>query len=143
MIEDPRRRYLARTSGLATASTLVLTASFIGVLSFIESATAGIWNRVPWYLVAAAVLFTATVVLLERHDASGKVIIGTATISGVIAFVVITLMIEGLFYTVRYPEEVFVTQYVLYFLAAGLLGTGIGYWGIQHWREFTPNQRSL
>lgn len=143
MIEDPRRRYLARTSGLATASTLVLTASFIGVLSFIEGATAGIWDRVPWYLVAAAILFTATVVLLERHDATGKVIIGTATISGAIAFVVIMLMIEGLFYTIRYPEEVFVTQYVLYFLAAGLLGTGIGYWGIQHWREFTPNQRSL
>jgi len=143
MIEDPRRRYLARTSGLATASTLVLTASFIGVLSFVEGATAGIGTRVPWYLVAAAVLFTATVVLLERHDASGKVIIGTATISGVIAFAVIMLMIEGLFYTVRYPEEVFVTQYVLYFLAAGLLGTGIGYWGIQHWREFTPDQRTL
>lgn len=143
MIEDPRRRYFARTTGLATASTLVLTASFIGILSFIEDATIGLWGRIPWYLVAAAILFTATVVLLERHDANGKVIIGTATISGAIAFVVIMLMIEGLFFMFRNPEDVFVTQYVLYFLAAGLLGTGIGYWGIQHWREFTPEQTGL
>lgn len=140
MFEELRGQYFARMGALAAVSTIVLTASFIGILAFLEGAVSNFQGRIPWYLVAAALAFTATIVFLERNDVGGKVIIGTAIVVAACAFVSLTLMTEGLIYTVTNPREVFATQRVLYFLAAGLLGTGIGYWGIQHWREFTtPN----
>ena len=137
MLEEWRERYFVRTGALAGASTIVLTASFIGLLAFIEGDLSGITSRAPWYLVFAALVFMATVVFLERNDVVGRVIIGTAIALAVVSFTISMLMVEGLIYTFRNPEEVFVSQLVLYFLAAGLVGTGFGYWAIKHWREFT------
>ena len=137
MLEEWRERYFVRTGALAGASTIVLTASFIGLLAFIEGDLSGIASRAPWYLVFAALTFTATVVFLERNDVVGRVIIGTALALAIVSFTISMLMVEGLIYTFRNPEEVFVSQLVLYFLAAGLVGTGFGYWAIKHWREFT------
>lgn len=137
MLTELRERYFVRTGVLAGVSTLIMTASFIGVLAFTEGNLAGLGSRVPWYLVFAALVFTVTVVFLERNDVVGQVIIGTAIALAFVSFVLTMLSTEGLIYTVRNPEEVFVSQLVLYFLAAGLVGTGFGYWAIKHWREFT------
>ncbi|MFW6382454.1 MAG: hypothetical protein ACOCZD_00265 [Haloferacaceae archaeon] len=137
MIEELKERYFVRTGVLAAVSTLIMTASFIGILAVTESQLAGIATRTPWYLVFAALVFTVTVVFLERNDVVGRVIIGTALALAVVSFALSMLTTEGVIYTVRNPEEVFVSQLVLYFLAAGLLGTGFGYWAINHWREFT------
>lgn len=137
MLEELRERYYVRTGVLAGASTIVLTASFIGILAFMEGQLTGLSGRVPWYLVLAALVFTGTVVFLERNDADGSIIIGTALALALIAFALSMLTIEGVLYTAANPEEVFVSQLVLYLLAAGLVGTGFGYWAIKHWREFT------
>jgi hypothetical protein len=147
MLEELRERYFVRTGLLAGVSTIVMTASFIGILAFMEGQLDGLSTRVPWYLVFAALVFTATVVFLERNDVIGRVIIGTAIALALASFGLGMLTTEGLIYTVRNPEEVFVSQLVLYFLAAGLVGTGFGYWAIKHWREFTspvdPNGEQL
>ncbi|MFC6889361.1 hypothetical protein [Halorubrum trueperi] len=119
-----------------------MTASFIGILAVMENQISGIASRAPWYLVFAALVFTVTVVFLERNDVIGRVIIGTAFALAVVSFALSMLTTEGVIYTVRNPEEVFVSRLVLYFLAAGLVGTGFGYWAINHWREFTSPRSS-
>lgn len=140
MLEELQERYFVRTGILAGVSTLIMTASFIGILAVMEGQLTGIASRTPWYLVFSAFVFTGTVVFLERNDVLGRVIIGTAIALTVVSFGLSMLTTEGVIYTIENPEEVFVSQLVLYFLAAGLVGTGFGYWAINHWREFTSSQ---
>lgn len=123
--------------GLIAACTLVLTASFIGVLAFAHGRVDGLPGRVPWYLIVGAAVFVATIVLLEGTGASGAEIIVHSLVIGVVGFVLVTLSVEGAVFTVKHPQAVLVSRLPLYFLAASLAATGIGYWGVKHWREFT------
>lgn len=131
-----------RLGGLIASCTLVLTASFVGILAFASGNVEGLPGRIPWYLIVAAVVFVATIVLLEGHDASGGTIIVTAFVIGSICFLGVTLSVEGVIFAVRQPRAA-VSQLLLYFLAAALVATGIGYWGLNHWREFTARQNQL
>lgn len=133
---DPQSFY-ARISLIIAACTVVLTFSFIGILAVVRGEAGGMSNRLPWYLVIGALAFVATIVLLEGHGATGREIIVSSTITAFWSFVLIALAIEGFWFTYHNHEEVFVTQTVLYFLAAALLATGISYWALHHWREFT------
>jgi len=137
MATDDRTIYVARMAALAAASTIVITASFIGVLALLEGEFSSLDGRIPWYLVAASLVFLATIFLLEEHGTDGAEIIAITAIVTVVSFVLIVLAVEGVNYARTNPEDVFVDQLGLYFLAAGMFGTGIGYWGIKHWREFT------
>jgi len=137
---DDRRTYYARTAGLAAASTLVITASFVGILSILEGEFSSLGGRIPWYLVGTAVIFLGMIFVLEEHNADGREIIAIASLISVLGFVMIVLSVEGVRFAYTNPEDVFVSRLVLYFLAAGMFGTGIGYWGIKHWREFTTGQ---
>jgi len=141
MASDSQRRFFKRVSVIMICCTILLTASFIGVLAFLAGEIRGIETRVPWYILAGAITFVSTVVLLEAYEASGQTIILTASIVGGLAMILIPLGVEGLIYALRYPQEIFVSQMILYFLAASLIGSGIGYWGLNHWREFTSQSR--
>lgn len=139
---DPNAFY-SRVSAIIIACTAILTLSFVGILAIISGETGATTRRLPWYLVLGAVAFVATIVLLEGSGATGREIIVTSSITAIWSFVLIGLAVEGIRYTLLFPEEVFVSQLVLYFLAAALLATGIAYWALHHWREFTgraPNQ---
>lgn len=135
--------FYVRISLIIVACTLLLTASFIGILSLISGEVAGVGDRIPWYLVVSAIGFVTAIVILEGHGASGQEIIATAIIVSVVLFILFALSVEGMIYATRFPEEVFVSQLVVYFLAAGLIGAGLGYWSLQHWREFTRDQQGL
>jgi len=87
------------------------------------------------YLTIAAVAFVGVIILLETQDAAGTSIITTAAIVAALVFVLVSLGVEGLLYAVRNPAAVFVSQTILYFFAAALIGSGIGYWALRHWRE--------
>jgi len=141
MESDERTRYVARTAALAGASTIVITASFIGVLALLEGEFSSLGGRIPWYLVATSLIFLATIFLLEEHGADGVEIIAITAVVTVLSFLLIVLAVEGVNYARTHPDDVFVDQLVLYFLAAGMFGTGIGYWGIKHWREFTGQRQ--
>lgn len=139
MAEHAGRGFFVRVTALIGICTLLLTASFIGVLAFISGSgyISNLQSRMPWYIVIAAVGFVGTIILLEANDSSGRVILITAAITTLITAILIPLAVEGILFAFQFPEKVFVSQLVLYFFAAGLIGTGLGYWGINHWREFT------
>jgi hypothetical protein len=127
-----RRRVVAVVAG----STLALTLAFVGALAFLDGATTGLLSRLPWYLVATGALFVAAILLLESRTDDGRRILFSAAVASALGFAVVTFGVEGLVYAVRNPGAVLVSQLILYFVAAGLLATGLGYWTLNHWREF-------
>lgn len=134
--------YAARAAVLVVACTLVLTASFVGVLALIDGSP-DFGSRLPVYVLAMAVAFVAAVFLAERRTASGRDILVTAAGVALAVFVLIALGGEGIVYAVRYPDRVIASDLLLYFVAAGLIGTGLGYWGVRHWREFAASGSRL
>ena len=86
-----------------------------------------------------AVGFVGVGVLSEQRygqRADGRSILATAGGVALVVFVVVSLAGEGLVFASDNPGEVVLSELFLYFLAAGLIGTGLGYWGLRHWREF-------
>lgn len=132
-------------AAIVGCSSLLLTASFVGVLAIVSGNVGDIGSRIPAYLIVMAIAFVVTVVALERKEIDGRLILMTTVVVSGMAFLFSLLAVEGVFYTVRDPTAVFNTQLVYYLLAAGLVATGLGYWSLNHWREFTgrvaPNQR--
>jgi|AntDeeMetagen134_2_1112570.scaffolds.fasta_scaffold01280_2 hypothetical protein len=132
---DSRRQFFVRVSVVVAIATLFLTASFVGLLALLNGDLRGSSSRIAWYLTIAAVAFVGVIILLETQDAAGTSIITTAAIVAALVFVLVSLGVEGLLYAVRNPAAVFVSQTILYFFAAALIGSGIGYWALRHWRE--------
>jgi drug/metabolite transporter (DMT)-like permease len=141
MTDPDPRTYYKRGALIMGSSTLILTFSFIGILALVSDEIVGFTDRVAWYIIAAALVFATIILLLERQESSGRTIIVSALVSSVVSFVVLSLAIEGLLFAVNHPEAVITSKLVLYMFAAGLFGTGITYWGINHWREFSQRTR--
>lgn len=136
-IPDETQGFVVRALLLIGISTFVLTASFVGILGIVTGRTNGVGGRLPYYLIIMGISFVSTILFLEEFGTDSRVIILTATAIGLVTFVATTLTVEGILFSVSVPEEVFGRQLVFYFVAAALVGTGIGYWGIRHWREYT------
>ncbi|WP_247007951.1 hypothetical protein [Halorientalis litorea] len=130
---------VGRAGALVAICTLVLTASFVGVVAIVSGQVADISVRLPGYVLAMAAAFVGTILLLEAQGYDGPTIIVLAGVTALGTFVAITLGSEGIVYAVRNPQQVVASQFLLYFLAAGLIGTGLGYWGINHWQELVED----
>ncbi|MFB6143516.1 MAG: hypothetical protein ABEJ30_09275 [Halorientalis sp.] len=128
---------LGRAGALVAVCTLALTASFVGLVAIVSGEAAGLSERLPAYVLAMAAAFVGTVVVFEAANYDGATIITTAAAAALGALVVVTLGTEGVVFAARNPARVVASQFLLYFLAAGMIGTGLGYWGIQHWQELT------
>jgi hypothetical protein len=132
----------ARLGGVVLASTLVLTAAFVGVLALVSGGNEGVGGRLPAYVLAMAVAFVGFVVAAEQRfdgrsrSVDGRRVLVTAGAFALTVLVTVSLSGEGVVYAVRNPDQVVASEVSLYFLAAGLIGTGLGYWGLRHWREF-------
>lgn len=142
MSAETNRQYFARVGLLIVGCTVLLTASFYGVVALLEGQLTSVGDRLPAYLLVTAVAFVGTVVLLEAYESSGRTIIVTATIMGLLTAVIVPLGVEGFLYALDNPDEVLNSRLFLYLLAAALIGTGVGYWGLNHWREFTGGRSS-
>lgn len=131
------RDVLPKAVGLIGVSTLLLTLAFLGVLAIVSGGNRGIQDRVPLYLLLAAAVFVTFVVLLEQRDLDGRtVLISTSSIAittGALAW----LVGEGIVYTFERTDEVLASQTIVYLLAAAVACTGLFYWTLNHWREFT------
>lgn len=129
--------FVLRIVVLIAVSTVFLTASFIGVVSFLSGDITDISTRLPWYLVIGGLSFVGSIILLEAQGSDGRTIIVTALTIMIVMLILTVLAFEGVLFTLEKPGLVFNTQLILYFFSAALVGVGIGYWGLKHWREFT------
>jgi hypothetical protein len=132
-----RQQDAARVGALVAGCTAVLTASFLGLASLLTGPPPGLAGRIPFYVLAMAVAFVASVVGFEErlHSTKAAATIRAAAAVAAASLLVVTLASEGLVHAVQHPGEVVASQLLVYFLAAGLVGTGLSYWGVNHWRE--------
>jgi hypothetical protein len=137
MRDDMERAFVRRVVALVAAATVVLTAAFVGVVALVKGRAHGVGGRVPFYVLAGAVVFVTTLVVLEDPMEGGLPILTTTVAVSVVGFALVALGGEGLVYAFSYPGKVFGSSLVVYFLAAALVCTGTVYWGLNHWREFT------
>lgn len=131
------QEYAGRALGPIVASTVVLTAAFLGALALLTGTVDGFEDRFPYYVVLMAVGFVAALFVLERPRIEGSQVLMATIGVTVTVFVVVTLAGEGVAYAIASPGAVFQPDIILYLLAAGLIGSGLAYWTISHWREFT------
>lgn len=131
------RAFVRRVVALVVAATVVLTAAFVGVVALVKGLAHGVGGRVPFYVLGGAVVFVATLFLLENPMEGGLPILTSTVAVSAVGFALIALGGEGVVYAITYPHQVFGSSLVVYFLAAALVCTGTVYWGLNHWREFT------
>lgn len=136
------RTVAARLAALVAVGAVVLTASFVGLVALVNGGTPGFDARLPVYVLAMAVAFVGGLLLVEtRYEgrADGSAILVTTAAIAIAVFAVVSLSGERLVYAAANPQEVLVSRTLLYLLADGLVVTGIAYWALQHWREFTDD----
>ena len=131
------RDVLPKAVGLIGASTLLLTLAFLGVLRIVEGGNPGIEGRVPLYLLLAAAVFVTFIVLLEQRDLDGRTVLVSTSSIAIATGALAWLVGEGIVYTFNETDEVLASQTVVYLLAAAVACTGLFYWTLNHWREFT------
>lgn len=131
------REYIARTSAIVAAFTVILTVNFVGIMSIITGDASGTTGRFPVYVFLTAIVFVAVILIMEAAEADGHLVIRAAIVSGLLGFVLIVFGGEGLIFAFEHPDQVFDTRLILYFLSAAVIATGLGYWGLRHWREFS------
>jgi hypothetical protein len=125
-----------RAGLVVAASTVVLTASFMGLLALVRGTITDPGSRLPLYVLLAAVVFVVVLFTLEDPVEPGIPVLTTTVGIALAAFTLISLGGEGLVYVVSQPGSLLASQLVFYFVAAALICTAVGYWGVHHWREF-------
>jgi len=134
---------LARVGTLVAGSTVVLTLALFGLISFATGEAAGVSGRVPFYVLGAAVTFAAAVIGLDRRTRDGRDLLFLSLGIAVVAFCFVTLGLEGVAYAIRRPGQALASRQFLYLLSTALVVTGLGYWGLNHWKELAKSiQRS-
>lgn len=133
-------KFIATLVGLIAASTLVVTSSLVGVLALTEGLVPDAGGRIPYYVLAAAVVFVALLVMLELELEDGARIITVSGVVALVSLVVISLSAEGILFGIDSPQILF-SNVLPYLLAAGLISTGLIIWGVRHWREFVQQTR--
>ncbi|MFB9825689.1 hypothetical protein [Halobaculum roseum] len=128
------RRWI-RAGGVVLSFTAVLTAAFVGILGLLRGSVTDTGSRLPLYTLAFAVTFVAAIYLFSRYGADARTVLFSGLGFGAVAFVLFGLGAEGVVYAVRSPAAVFGSHLVIYFLSAGMIVTGVGFWLVTHWRE--------
>jgi len=128
-----------QAGGFVVVSTLVLTASFLGIVGLVTGQVTGLDTRLPFYVPAMAVAFVGAVFVFDGEFRDGLRILQSAVLGAVVVFVLALFGGEGIAYAARNPGRVVASDLLFYILAAGLIGTGLGYWALEHWREVVGN----
>lgn len=114
------------------ASTLALTASFVGLVALARGEVQRTPERLPIYATAAAAAFVGGIVVFEEAGHRGRRALVGATLAGAATLFVTGLGGEGVVYALDTPEAVFEIQLLGYLLSAALMGTGVGDWALRN-----------
>ena len=127
---------LPRAAVLVGVSTAIVTAAFIGVVALATGEATNVTDRLPFYVLVMAVVVTAFVFLIDaRANDGGTVIISSIGVA-MLGFLLVMLAGEGVVFLVNKPDQLLASQLIVYLVSAGLVCTGLAYWGLRHWREF-------
>lgn len=127
---------LPRAAAVVGVSTAIVTAAFIGVVALATGEAADVTGRLPFYVLVMAVVFTAFVFLIDSRASDGGTVIISSIGVAVLGFLLVLLAGEGVVFLVNKPDQLLASQLIVYLVSAGLVCTGLAYWGLRHWREF-------
>ena len=127
---------LPRAVAIVGVSTAVVTAAFIGIVALLTGDAVNVTDRLPFYVLVMAVVFTAFVFLIDSRASDGATVIISSVGVGLLGFLVVLLAGEGAVFLLREPDALLASQLIVYLVSAGLVCTGLAYWGLRHWREF-------
>ncbi|MDX1746150.1 MAG: hypothetical protein R3324_09455 [Halobacteriales archaeon] len=127
---------LPRAVAIVAVSTAVVTAAFIGIVALFTGDAVNVTDRLPIYVLVMAVVFTAFVFLIDSRATDGTTVIISSVGVGLLGFLVVLLAGEGAVFLLREPDALLASQLIVYLVSAGLVCTGLAYWGLRHWREF-------
>jgi O-antigen ligase len=116
--------------------TVLLTCAFVGLLAFVSGARPAVGSRLPYYVLVMALVFVAVIFRVDDRKRRGTSVLRSAAAVAVVALVLVGLAAEGVLYAARNPGAIVASQLLVYFVAAALICTGVGVWGLHHWREF-------
>jgi len=131
---------LARAGIFVAVSTVALTAAFLGVVGLLTGEVTGLTERLPFYVLVTALAFVGAIVVLEEGRNEALQVLVIAGLGGVFTFLLVTFGGEGLTFLLQNRAEVVASQLLFYILAAGLIGTGLGYWALNHWSELSRHR---
>jgi len=131
------RDVLVRAGPLICATTLALTAAFLGIVGIASGNAGGLVARLPLYVLAGSVGFVAALLVAEHSQLYGREALATAAAVGIVGFVMIGLGTEGIVYGINYPDAVVASHLSVYLLSAAMIASGIGYWTVRNWRDVT------
>ena len=134
-LTTPDRETVVTLGGVVLASTVLLTACFVGILSLVTNGFVDFADRLPVYSMVTGVVFVSAIIGFARTGTDARIVISGAIGGSMLAFVLVSLAIEGAVYTTRAPDAVVSSQLIFYFVAAGLIATGCVYWVATYWRE--------
>jgi hypothetical protein len=115
--------------------TVLLTASFVGIVGLVSGAVEGLVGRLPLYVLTSSVAFVAVLVAADQRYRRGPRVLGRAVTAALVTFVVVSLGSEGIIYAVTGPEAVVASHLFVYLLSAAIIASGLGYWVVRHWQD--------
>lgn len=124
--------FVAQVGLLIVVSTAMFTLGFFGLLALVAGETPQLGLRVPVYAFGGAVTFVGAIVALDQLRREGTEILAAAGGLSVAAFGILLLGGEGALYVTRNAGALVESRLFLYLLAAGLVSTGLTYWGLRH-----------
>lgn len=127
---------LPRAAVLVAVSTAVVTAAFVGVVALVTGNASEVTARLPIYVLVMAVVFVAFVFLIDSRGSDGQTVIVSSIGVALFGFLLVLLSGEGLVYILTQPQDLLASHVLIYLASAGLVCTGLAYWGLRHWREF-------
>jgi len=120
--------------------SVVLTSSFVGVLGLMDGVGLNVQSRLPYYVMVMGLVFVVAIVRLDDPNRNGLTVLVATSGIAILAFILVSLAVEGVFYTLLRPEKVINQKLVYYVAAAGMVCTGVVIWALHHWREFATER---
>jgi hypothetical protein len=127
---------LPRAAVLVAVSTAVVTSAFVGIVAIATSGAEDVTGRLPFYVLVMAVVFVVFVFLIDSRGSDGQTVIVSSIGVALLGFLLVLLSGEGVVFLVNEPGALLASQLIVYLVSAGLVCTGLAYWGLRHWREF-------
>jgi len=124
--------FLARVGLPIVVSTAVFTLAFFGMLALVTGRTPRLGLRVPVYAFGGATTFVGAIVGLDQLRRDGRAVLGVASALAATALGTLLLCGEGALYVTRNTGTLVESRLFLYLIAAGLVSTGLVYWGVRH-----------
>ena len=116
--------------------TLVFTLAAVGLVGLINGQNTGSDERLGFYVLFSSVVFIVTIYSIEKTKRKNAMDIMKVVIAiTIFGFVLVSLSGEGLVRIVQGTG--YTLQTYLYLVTGGLLCSGVGWWVIRHWKEYT------